>query len=65
MIDAIFSLILNFALTLFSMGFDLIIWFFKLIAIIFVVYWIGKILGINAYFSDVWRGLKHVFRTKD
>jgi hypothetical protein len=26
---------------------------------------ICKVCGINAYISDVYRGLKHVFRTKD
>ena len=65
MIDAIFNLILSFSMTLFAMGFDLLIWFFKLITIIFVVYWIGRVLGINAYFSDVFRGLKHIFKAKD
>ena len=65
MIDAIFNLILNFLLTIIGLGLDLVIWLIELIAIIWIAYWICKVSGINAYISDFYRGLKHVFRTKD
>lgn len=65
MIDATFNLILNFLLTIIGLGLDLVIWVIELISIICIAYLICKVCGINAYISDVYRGLKHVFRTKD